>query len=309
MGFMPCMKVPMLKPEKLLRNQLFTHFIIYYIIHSIKAKEHIVKRVIYLLILMSDLIYAATATAEYDIDFSVAGTVAKASMQKVQEGDAYTITLQAHAVGIAAKMTQNRSETYISQGSVVNSEFIPDVLVVIKKSDNNENYTVYRFDHKNKVVEKDRATLRQVSSQSLDVANMRIVRTQKIEFSHSSVKHDYYAKNDIVTLFFNSSYYIGSMDAGERKNLRAVGIKTEKGKLMISLPTQGAVIENMEDVDARQKNLFGVALNREIFEKGKGELLVKLDADGFPFRAVMNDVALYGDVVGKRRYTSLASNF
>ena len=78
---------------------------------------------------------------------------------------------------------------------------------------------------------------------------------------------------------------------------------------MISLPTQGAVIENMEDIDAHQKNLFGVALNREIFEKGKGELLVKLDADGFPFRAVMNDVALYGDVVGKRRYTSLASNF
>ena len=102
MGFMPCMKVPMLKPEKLLRNQLFTHFIIYYVKHSIKAKEHIVKRVIYLLILMSDLIYAATATAEYDIDFSVAGTVAKASMQKVQEGDAYTITLQAHAVGSIA---------------------------------------------------------------------------------------------------------------------------------------------------------------------------------------------------------------
>lgn len=267
------------------------------------------KKIIAILILMNTFIYAASTTAEYDIDFSVAGTVAKASIEKVQEGDDYTITLQARAVGIAANMTQNRREAYISQGKIVGSEYVPDVLVVVRKRDDKEKYIVYRFDHEKQIVHKDTAVLEQVRSQSLDVANMRIVKSEKEVFSSSYVKHDYYAKNDIVSLFFNSRYYISSMDAGERKKLRAVGIKTEEGKLMVSLPVKGIVIDNMERVGANEKNLFGVALKREIFEKGEGELMVKLDADGFPSRAVMNDVALYGDVVGKRRYTSLASNF
>jgi len=267
------------------------------------------KKIIYLLILAGDLIYAAGSKAEYDIDFSVAGTVAKASMERVQEGNTYTITLEAHAVGIAAKMTKNRREVYISQGSVVGSELVPDVLVVISKTDDKEKHTVYKFDHTNMSVQKDVAVSKKVSSQSLDIANMSIVKTEKEVFSSSSVKHDYYAKNDIVSLFFNSRYYIASMDAGERKKLRAVGIRTEEGKLMISLPARGVMIDNMDETFAQENGLFGVAINREVFEKGEGELLVKLDADGFPSRAVMNDVAMYGDVVGKRRYTGLASNF
>lgn len=267
------------------------------------------KKIISILILMNTLIHAATSSAEYDVDFSVAGTIAKASIEKVQEGDNYTITLQAHAVGIAAKMTQNRREAYISQGKIVGSEYVPDVLVVVRKRDGKEKYIVYRFDHAKRVVHKDTAELEHVSDQSLDIAKMRIVKSEKEVFSSSTVEHDYYAKNDIVSLFFNGHYYISSMDAGERKKLRAVGIKTDKGNLMVSLPTKGIVIDNMGAADAHGKNLFGIALNREIFEKGEGELMVRLDADGFPSRAVMNDVALYGDVVGKRRYTSLASNF
>jgi len=267
------------------------------------------KKIIAILILVNTFIYAATTTAEYDIDFSVAGTVAKATIEKVQEGENYTITLQARAVGIAANMTQNREEAYISQGKIVGSEYIPDVLVVVRKRDDKEKYIVYRFDHDKQIVHKDTAVLEQLRSQSLDIANMRIVKSEKEVFSSSYVKHDYYAKNDIVSLFFNSGYYISAMDAGERKKLRAVGIKTEEGNLMVSLPTKGIVIDNMGASDTHGKNLFGVALKREIFEKGEGELMVKLDADGFPSRAVMNDVALYGDVVGKRRYTSLASNF
>jgi len=45
------------------------------------------KKIISILILMNTLIHAATSSAEYDVDFSVAGTIAKASIEKVQEGD------------------------------------------------------------------------------------------------------------------------------------------------------------------------------------------------------------------------------
>ncbi len=266
------------------------------------------KKVVFILILMTNLIYASSVTAKYDVDFSVVGTIAKASMTKVQEGDNYVITLHAHAIGIAAEMTKDRTETYISQGSVVGSEYIPDVLVVKRKTNDKEKYTIFKFDHKNKVVQKDSSEVKRVSDTSFDVISMRIISTEKEEFSFSSVKNDIYARNDIVSLFFNSRYYIDSMSVGERKKLRAVGIKTDEGELMISLPTRGAVIDNIDKTGASKNELFGIAINKDYFENGKGELLVRLDPDGFPSRAVMNDVALYGDVVAKRRYTSLASN-
>ncbi|MGB5965365.1 MAG: hypothetical protein WBF77_08000 [Sulfurimonadaceae bacterium] len=265
-------------------------------------------KVILILIFISNLMYASSVTAQYDVDFSVVGTIAKASMNKVVEGDDYVITLEAHAIGIAAEMTKDRSETYISQGSVVGSEFIPDVLVVKRKTKDKEKYTIFKFDHKNKVVQKDSSEVERVCDKSIDVISMRIISTEKEEFSFSSVKNDIYARNDIVSLLFNSRYYIGTMSVGERKKLRAVGIKTDEGELMISLPARGAVIDNIDKTGVSKNDLFGIAINKDYFENGKGELVVKLDPDGFPSRAVMNDVALYGDVVGKRVYTELVSN-
>jgi hypothetical protein len=264
------------------------------------------KKVVFILLLMTDLIYASDVSAQYDVDFSIVGTIAKASMNKVQEGDTYTITLQADAIGIVAEMTKDRSETYISQGSLVGSELIPDVLVVKRKTDDIEKYTVYKFDHTNRVVQKETSEIKRVSSTSMDVKNMRIIETVKEEFSCSSVQNDYYARNDIVSLFFNSRYYIGSMNAGERKKLRAVGIKTDEGELMISLPAR-----EIGDIDTKKvskNDSFGVTINKDYFKNGKGELFVRLDSDGFPSRVTMNDVLLYGDVVGKRRYHELASN-
>lgn len=266
------------------------------------------KKVVLILIFVTNFIYASSTSAQYDVDFSVAGTIAKASLTKVLEGDDYVITLEAHAIGIAAEMTNDRSDTYISQGSVVGPEFIPDVLVIKRKTNDKEKYTIFKFDHKNKLVQKESSEIKQVRSQSIDVRHMSIIQIEKEEFSFSSEIDDIYARNDIVSLFFNSRYYIGPMVVGESKTLHAVGIKTNEGELMINLPSKEAVIDNIDKTGASKNDLFGIAMNKDYFENGKGEMVVRLDPDGFPSKAVMNDVILFGDVVGIRRYSSLTSD-
>jgi len=262
------------------------------------------KIFLFIVIFMTNLIYASSTTVQYDVDLSAVGTIGKATMSKVQENGNYVITLHAQAVGIAAKMTKERSDTYISQGTFDGDEFVPDVLVVERKTNDKVKYTVYTFDHSNKVVQKESAQIKRVSSNSLDIKSLRIVATEKEEFSFSSKTNEYYARNDIVSLFFNSRYYIASMSAGERKKLRAVGIKSDEGEVMVSLPAGEVIDKTM----VSNNDLFGVAIDKENFENGKGELLVRLDADGFPSRATINNIAMYGDVVGKRIYTALASN-
>ena len=259
---------------------------------------------LFIMLFTTNLIYASTTTAQYDVDLSAVGTIGKASMSKVEENGNYVITLHAEAVGIAAKMTKERSDTYISQGCIEGDEFIPDVLVVKRETNDKVKYTVYRFDHSNKVVQKESAQIKRVSSKSIDVKSLRIVSTEKEEFSFSSKTNEYYAQNDIVSLFFNSRHYMASMSAGERKTLRAVGIKSDEGEVMVSLPIKEVLDKTMDS----NSDQFGVAIDKDHFENGKGELLVRLDADGFPSSATINDIALYGDVVGKRKYTEMASN-
>ncbi len=259
------------------------------------------KKVIFILIFITKFIYASDTTVQYDIDFSVAGTIAKATIQRVEENNNYVITLKAHTIGIAAKLTNNRRESYISQGTIVGSELVTDVLVVIRATDDKEKYIVYKFDHKNKVVQKDTSEIKQVTTKSMDIKNMCMIETVKEEFSYDSVPNDYYAENDIVSLFFNGRYYLGSMSAGEVKKLRAVGIKTNEGELLITMPAS-VPADNLVQKKLPNYDLFSVAINKDYFTNGKGELNVRLDPDGFPAKVTMNDVALFGDIVGIRQY-------
>jgi len=262
------------------------------------------NKVVFLVIFMIDFMYASSTSVQYDVGFSVVGTIAKASMHKVQEDDNYVITMQARTVGFVAELTKEREDTYISQGSVVGSVFVPDVLVVKRETDDKEKYTIYTFDHNKKTIQKETSQIKQVRSQSLDISEMRIIYSEKEEFSVSSSKNDYYAKDDIVSLLFNSHYYISSMDAGERKKFHAVGINTEQGELLISLPTASPV-EDKTLIPASKA--FDIVLKKDFFKNGQGILAVSLDEDGFLSQATMNNVALYGDVVGKRVYTQLVS--
>ncbi|MCJ7765219.1 MAG: DUF3108 domain-containing protein [Thiovulaceae bacterium] len=264
------------------------------------------KKIVFVFIFMTNLIYASNTVAQYDIDFSVVGTIAKATIERVEENGNYVITLKAHTVGIAARLTKDRKESYISQGSVVGSELVTDVLVVIRETNDKATYIVYKFDHKNKTVQKDSSELKQVTSKTMDVRNMCMIETVREEFSYSSVQNDYYAENDIVSLFFNSHYYLGSMNAGEIKKVRAVGIKTDEGELLITMPAREMTTDNTERKKLPKNDLFSIAINKDYFKNGKGELNVRLDSDGFPSKVTMNDVALYGDVVGSRRSDEVA---
>ena len=265
------------------------------------------KKILFLLALLATLANAKHVkqideTAYYDIDFSVVGTIAKATANRVIDGDNYLITLKAKAANIAAKLTKNRYENYISQGRIVDGELIPDVLVIERGDKSKQKFTVFRFNHKDKVVEVDSAELKEVHETSMDIMSMKLVTTVKDEFSASSHVNDYYAKNDIVSLFFNADHYISSMKDGQQKKLYAIGIKTDEGELMINLPKEQTLHAS------GKKDIFGIAVSKDIFEDDNGQLIVELDGDRFPKRAIMNNVALYGDVTSTRVYPDMARN-
>ncbi len=248
------------------------------------------------------LLASSHESAYYDIGFSVVGTIAKASVDRQISDNTYLITLKAEATGIAAKLTKHKKESYISQGSIKNGELIPDVLVIFRKNDIQEKYTIFRFNHEKKTIMVDSAETKEQRETSLDVATLHIITTTKDVFTASTHENDYYASNDIVSLFFNGKHYTTEMKGGDQKMFHAVGIKTDDGELMINLPTSKEYIAN-----AKEPTVFSISVSKDIFDDANGQLIVKMDPDNFPQSAIMNNVAMYGDVTSTRVYNTVAT--
>lgn len=242
-------------------------------------------------------------TAKYDVTFSLVGKIGESSVERTIDGDGYVIAVAAKTLGLAASATDNHYEKYISQGVIKEGALVPDVLTIERGDDSKVQYTVFRFDHPNKVVSKDKCELKTVRENSFDVYTMKIVSTEKEEFSYSRGDNDYYAENDIVTLAFNGRHYLKGMKAGEVKSLHAIGVDTENGEVVLRSPSDNQML-HMQRVMAYENNnrFFTIGVDKELFEDENGVLYVNMDPDGFPREAMMENLVMFGDVRGSRVY-------
>jgi len=245
-------------------------------------------------IIVTGLTLFAADSAKYEVSFSIFGKIGEVQMERQLHNDGYLISLAAQTTGTAASLSNNRTERYISQGKVIDGVMRPDVLVKERKRDDKTRYKIYRFDHENKTVQYETITQETVIDRSFDVMNMQFIAEKRTVFSQSEATYDYYAKDDIVSLYFNSGYYLSKMHEGESKELHAVGIKGDKRK-------NGAVLITKLEAEETNKS-FAITIDEEIFQEGGGTLYFSQDPDIFPHTAEMRNIMIFGNVEGRRLY-------
>ncbi len=255
-------------------------------------------------VLLIGLTMLMADNAHYEVYFSIFGKIGEVKMERHIDTDNYFISLNAKTVGTAASLSNNRAECYMSQGKIVNGIMQPDVLVKERKSDNKVRYKIYRFNHENKTVHFETIAEETVHERSFDIMSMKFVTDEKTVFSHNEAPYDYYAKDDIVSLYFNSGYYLRDMLENESKELRAVGINGKKRKGGVIIITK---LESMYSSDALSENSFAITIDEEIFKEGGGTLYITQDVDIFPHTAEMKNIVFFGNVEGKRIYEILSS--
>ncbi|MDP3292949.1 MAG: DUF3108 domain-containing protein, partial [Sulfuricurvum sp.] len=72
------------------------------------------------------------------------------------------------------------------------------------------------------------------------------------------------------------------------------------GRIDINFPRDEALTQMQEKLDIKQGDFVKVVLNDRIFSSAQGELLINLDEQGLCEKAILEDVLLFGDIVGKR---------
>lgn len=234
------------------------------------------KAVVLIFILLSQMSAAKILSATYEVSFGVFDTLGVADARfETRDDQTYTIRIEARTTGIAQTLTNNRVEIYESHGIVRDGRLIPQKYSKTRRTDSKKSIKIYTFDHDNKTVWRE--------------------TIEKDEWER--VKHDFYAAEDILTLFFNFKHY---MQSRQNRSLQAIGGNKQDGRIDVVFPQNDDLEAIKRKLETTKGDFLTVILNDRIFASAKGELLINLGRDGLCDKAILEDVLFFGDIVGKR---------
>ncbi|PLY07575.1 MAG: hypothetical protein C0625_05205 [Arcobacter sp.] len=239
-------------------------------------------------------VFAKQIEAKYNISYGNFLDLGEAITTLEINGNDYKIVIAAKTIGMAKFLTNNREEIYESYGKIINNEFIPKKFVKIKKDNYKKRTRTFNFDYKNNKV----------------LINDKIIGKEKIRITPLEEKYipinkeldydlNYFAKNDILSLFFNLKNKIKTYKDGEEYTLKAIGANKTKGIINILIPSAESFKKLAKVLKTDDKSKFTVFINQKIFQSEKGELLISLNKEGFCSFAILKDVLFFGDIVGE----------
>ncbi|WP_428024675.1 DUF3108 domain-containing protein [Arcobacter sp.] len=252
------------------------------------------KKILILLLFLSVLLNAKTITATYKISYGIFGElgVAKTTLE-VFEDKTYKIKVHAFATGFAKFLSSNKEEFYESYGIIKNNLLIPNKYITITNNDYKKRKKTYTFDYK-----KNQITLEIYEKKLITKYNEDFQKIKTWEENSSKEFSNFFAQNDLLSLFFNITQVVPSFEKGNNYTFKAIGANKENGKLDIIIPKNEAYKELEKSLNTKNKK-FIVSVHQKIFSSSNGELFISLNQEGFCDKAVLKDVLIFGDITGE----------
>ena len=238
--------------------------------------------------------FAQTIEAKYTITYGSLLDLGVATTILDIKKDSYSITMKAETTGMSKYLTNNRVEIYESHGKIIDEQFVPIKFIKTKQDDYKKRVRTYNFSHEEKKV-----IVEDLKSGKNSIINGNLEREEK-EFNQKKVYDlEYYANNDILSLFFNLRKKLPTFQDSKEYSLNAVGANKTQGLINILMPSKKDLDEINSYLKTDDKSKFTAFINQNIFQSKRGELLISLNKEGFCSYAVLRDVLLFGDIVGK----------
>ncbi len=251
-------------------------------------------RIILIILLFLNVIFAKDITATYKVSFGIFGQIGIAKTSLHVGGNRYKINIMAKSTGFASFISGGRREFYESSGKVIDGILVPDVYkkVVQKKVNIND-----AFSDESKTVIKKYTLIYKFNHKDKKIIATKIKTKGKSRSEHSEVLK-FYAKNDILSLFFNFKKLFPNLLVKEKHLLHAVGADKKTGNIEL-FPLSKKEFSGLIDGNLDSLKFLKVILADKIFASKKGELYLALSDDGICEKAVLKDVIFFGDIRGE----------
>ena len=233
--------------------------------------------------IFSTVTVAQEIKADFDVSYGILGQVgtAKALLQKANEK--YTIDIHLEATGLAKIVSGGRKEHHISKGHIEDGLMVSDLYQVIKSHGNIVVNKEYWLDHKRKKV----------------IKKYKKFKEGKVVSDKKKVL-DFYAKDDLLTLYFNLDAAIKEKHKTGTYLFKAVGAEKQKGKVTVIVPGKNDLPKYMKELGDDSDWYATAIIHQKIFSSEEGRLLLGVDKDGITNQAVLKDVIFFGDIKGVR---------
>lgn len=253
------------------------------IFYTISHKGEIVKFFILFFALASSLI-SSEISAAYKVTFGIFGQIGLAHTTLHIEKKKYKIKVHARTTGIAKFLSGERKEWYISSGKVdQNGILVPDFY----------QKTVQRYSHKDGEQIQKKDTKKYIFSHKAKKVYVEQTKQRGESVKFEEKELDYYAANDLLSIFFNFKKMLPSLEVKIPSVFYAVGASKIDGRIDI-LP-----LKRDSELAWRDGHLMKAVINDDIFASDKGELLINLRDDGLCQQAILKDVLFFGDIRGE----------
>lgn len=235
----------------------------------------------FLFIFFSPLLHAKELAADYSVEFGIFGQVGKAHATLRSDDNYYMLDANVSAQGIARAVTDDLKERHISKGHISKGFLVTDMYQMIKSFGPYTSTTIYRVDHQKKKVTRQYKKWKYDQQIINDTDNL-----------------DYYAKDDLMTLFLNLSEHIKEKYTPKKYQFKAIGEDRKNGRVDITIPSKKALKEIINFVGEGQEGDWysTVVMHRKLYHSKQGELDVRIGKEGLVEKAVLKDLIFFGDV-------------
>ncbi|MEA3455602.1 MAG: DUF3108 domain-containing protein [Campylobacterota bacterium] len=243
------------------------------------------KIILIMMITMSSVfgLHAESIDALYKVSFGMIGEIGKAKAHLEKDGDRYRIEVVGEATGMARALSKNRKEKQVSEGHIRDGLLVPDNYSVIRSFGSKVITKVYTIDHKNSSVE-------QLNEKT---------ENGKLVWKDSKVL-DFYADNDLLTLYFNIATLIPEKDKKATYTFRAVGAEKQQGSVEVIVPDRSERRDYEKNLGKEAAWYLTAVIHQKIFSSSKGELILSIDEAGITQKAMLKDVMMFGDILAER---------
>jgi hypothetical protein len=239
------------------------------------------KILIYLfsILLSFNILNAQTIEVAYKVEFGIFGEIGVAHAKLTKDETSYEIDIKLESTGIAKTLSSNREEQHISKGHMEDGIMVSDLYQIIKSYGSKTSNKVYTIDHSSKKV---------------------TVTTQKWkngkQYKNKTIALEQYAKDDLLTLYFNLNSYIKDKTISKDYRLEAVGAEKQDGFVDLHIPNSSELPEFKEMLGEDASWYARAIIHQDIFSSDKGELLLSVGDDGITQKAVLKDLIFFGDI-------------
>jgi len=237
------------------------------------------KKIITMCLFLTLVSSAEIIKADFDVSYGIFGKIGVAKAVLTKDAKKYTIDIQLEATGLAKVLSGSRKEHHISKGHIENGLMVSDLYQVIKSHGDTVVNKEYWINHKKKYVRKQ-------------YVKYKKGKKGKVE----NTKLDFYAKNDLLTLYFNLDHAIKNKKIAKTYVYKAVGAERQKGKVSVLIPKQKELLEYKKDLGNDAAWYATAIIHQKIFSSKEGRLQLAIAKDGITNKAVLKDVIFFGDI-------------